>query len=263
MHLFNMICKPSTGFEHGTAERVHGSLLAMRQLLRHPGPWMAHRHQRRRRRRRGNTEEGDARYGAGSGGGASGTATPFTSQGAKFAPQMLPPPARVAAAATPVGAQSNASSAGPSTSKSQKSSRGFFFPEGGGGGGGVGAPAGRGVVPPPPSPHHQTHPPGTPLLGASAGGAGASGMAAAMAEAVQEAEYRGLCEKVLARRDHKGAAVRRTVMALLPELVAFFPGGAGEFVEPAVWFLINTLRQVNIVRTIWRTKYFVPVRTPY
>ncbi|CAN0356219.1 unnamed protein product, partial [Hapterophycus canaliculatus] len=44
-----------------------------------------------------------------------------------------------------------------------------------------------------------------------------------MAEAAEEAEFRGLCEKVLARRDHKEAAVRRTVMALLPELVAFFP----------------------------------------
>lgn len=38
------------GFEQGTVERTHGSLLAIRQLLRHPGPWMGHRHLRRRRR---------------------------------------------------------------------------------------------------------------------------------------------------------------------------------------------------------------------
>ena len=219
---------------------------------------------------------------AAAGGGVSGTATPFT--GAATTPfasnsssssvraagvtQMLPPPSRgasgtgtggggaadlsrvFAGAVTPVGAPSTAGSAaggggggggggGLSTTKSQKS-RGAFFPEGGGGG----AAAGRGVVPPPPSPHHQSHPPGTPLLGSGIT-VGAAGMAAAMAVAAQEAEYRGLCERVLGHKDHKEASVRRTVMALLPELAAFFPGGTGDFVEPAVWFLINTLRQVR------------------
>lgn len=63
----------------------------------------------------------------------------------------------------------------------------------------------------------------------------------------QEAEFRELCDKVLARKDHKEAAVRRTVMALLPELAAFFPAGAGKLFEPAVWFLIHTLRKVRLL----------------
>ncbi|CAM9732769.1 unnamed protein product, partial [Ectocarpus sp. 13 AM-2016] len=287
--------KIEEGFEQGTAERVHGSLLVIRQLLRHPGPWMAHRHRRRRRRRRGSTEDnnpGPYYGGGGSGGATSGTATPFgggavtplgggggggaatpvtnnNSSGVRLAPQMLPPPARgtgggggsggdlskmFAGAATPVGAPStagsgggggggNAAGGGPSTAQSQKG-RGAFFPEGGGS---VAATAAaRGVVPPPPSPHNHNYQV-LGMLGGGAAGAGAAAAAAAaaaaMAEAGQEAEYRVLCEKVLARRDHKEVAVRRTVMALLAELVAFFPGGAGEFVEPAVWFLIHTLRQ--------------------
>lgn len=40
--------------------------------------------------------------------------------------------------------------------------------------------------------------------------------------------------------------MRRTVMALLPELAAFFPAGSGELFEPAMWFLIHTLRKVRL-----------------
>lgn len=85
---------------------------------------------------------------------------------------------------------------------------------------------------------------GVPAPGAAAAAAAAAEAAAVAAEEGQETEYRALCGRVLAKKDHKEAAVRRTVMALLPELAAFFPGGTGEFVEPAVWFLIHTLRQV-------------------
>ncbi|CAM9769146.1 unnamed protein product, partial [Hapterophycus canaliculatus] len=104
--------KIEEGFDQGTAERVHGSLLTLRQLLRHPGPWMGHRHRRRRRRhRRGSAEEthvGGGGGGGSGGGGASGTATPFaTGTATPFASggssasarppgmQMLPPPARL------------------------------------------------------------------------------------------------------------------------------------------------------------------------
>lgn len=87
---------------------------------------------------------------------------------------------------------------------------------------------------------------GAPAAAAAVAAAAAAAEAAVVAaEEDQETEYRALCGRVLAKRDHKEAAVRRTVMALLPELAAFFPGGTEGFVEPAVWFLIHTLRQVG------------------
>lgn len=161
----------------------------------------------------------------------------------------------LAGAVTPVGAPSTAGSAAGGGGGGLSATK--FFPEGGGGGGGSGAAAvGRGVVPPPSSPHYLNPPPGTPLLGA---GVGVARMAAAMTVAAQEAEYRGLCERVLGHKDHKEAFVRRTVMALLPELAAFFPGGTvdGDFVEPAAWFLINTLRQVRRRKVSGRGLAFV------
>lgn len=79
----------------------------------------------------------------------------------------------------------------------------------------------------------------------------AAAQAAIAREEKQEADFKELCERVLAHRDHKEAAVRRTVMALLPELAAFFPEGAGELLEPAVCFFINTLCKVRcLVRVV-------------
>lgn len=106
---------------------------------------------------------------------------------------------------------------------------------------------------------------GTPLHGAWAAGGGlgasinstsgipgsvsvsAAAAAAALlaAEEDQEAEYRNLCNKVLEKKDHKEVAIQRTVMALLPELAAFYPGGTEDFLEPAVWFLVHIIRQVG------------------
>lgn len=107
--------------------------------------------------------------------------------------------------------------------------------------------AGRSTAPPPPSPH--VGPLGASGLhgvGPGGGGGGSTGaLAPAVLYDVELGEFQTLCEKVLARKDHKEASVRRTVMASLSELAAFFPVGAADLLEPAIWFLINTLRKVS------------------
>lgn len=81
--------------------------------------------------------------------------------------------------------------------------------------------------------------------GLSASVSAAAAAATLAAEEDQEAEYRMLCIKVLEKKDHKEVAIQRTVMALLPELAAFYPGGTQDFLEPAVWFLVHIIRQVG------------------
>lgn len=166
----------------------------------------------------------------------------------------MPPAPRFGGGAGPSGLTPSGASASGSTK--------FFFPpaETSAGTSGVGGSY-RGTygVPPPPSPHYPPTLSGTPLHGAWTAGGGlgvsvnstsvsAAATAAAAtfaAEEDQEAEYRMLCGKVLEKKDHKEVAIRRTVMALLPELAAFYPGGTEDFLEPAVWFLVHIIRQVG------------------
>lgn len=115
---------------------------------------------------------------------------------------------------------------------------------------------GRAAGPPPPSPHVVPFG-GAGLAGggggigiSGTGGAGPTNVSAADTEEQHETKFQDLCKKVLARKDHKEASVRRTVMALLPELAAFFPAGAGDLLEPAMWSLIHTLRKVSGSKSI-------------